>query len=71
MGMKVLLLEDEKSIRDFVKINLKRHGFAVTEASTGEEALELAGLDSEIRIAILDVMLPGGSGVLPFATATS
>ncbi|MFM1653924.1 response regulator transcription factor [Brevibacillus sp. B_LB10_24] len=60
--MKVLLLEDEKSIRDFVKINLKRHGFAVTEASTGEEALELARLDSGIRIAILDVMLPGISG---------
>jgi DNA-binding response OmpR family regulator len=60
--MKVLLLEDEKSIRDFVRINLKRQGIEVVEASTGEEALEKAENESGIEIAILDVMLPGIDG---------
>ncbi|MDF2682440.1 MAG: DNA-binding response regulator [Brevibacillus sp.] len=60
--MKVLLLEDEKSIRDFVRINLKREGCEVVEATTGEEALELADSQQDIEIAILDVMLPGIDG---------
>ncbi|TKI57712.1 response regulator transcription factor [Brevibacillus antibioticus] len=60
--MKVLLLEDEKSIRDFVRINLKREGYEVIEAGTGEEALALADQQSDIVIAILDVMLPGIDG---------
>ena len=38
---KVLILEDEVSIRSFVVINLKRAGYDVVEAGTGEEALEL------------------------------
>ena len=45
---KVLILEDEVSIRSFVVINLKRAGYEVVEAGTGEEALELlkaVGLD--------------------------
>jgi len=60
--MKVLLLEDEKSIRDFVRINLKREGYTVVEAATGEEALEIAESQADIDIAILDVMLPGIDG---------
>ena len=40
---KVMILEDEVSIRSFVVINLKRAGYEVVEAGTGEEALELAG----------------------------
>jgi two-component system, OmpR family, response regulator VicR len=60
--MKVLLLEDEKSIRDFVRINLKREGYEVIEAGTGEEALDLADQQSDFVIAILDVMLPGIDG---------
>ena len=41
---KVMILEDEVSIRSFVVINLKRAGYEVGEAGTGEEALELFGL---------------------------
>jgi two-component system, OmpR family, response regulator VicR len=61
--MKVLLLEDEKSIRDFVRINLRRENYEVVEAATGEEALELAEQQTDIEIAILDVMLPGIDGL--------
>lgn len=60
--MKVLLLEDEKSIRDFVRINLRRENYEVVEAATGEEALALAEEQHDIEIAILDVMLPGIDG---------
>ena len=38
---KVLVLEDELSIRSFIVINLKRAGYEVVEAERGEQALEL------------------------------
>ena len=37
---KVLVLEDEASIRGFIVINLRRAGYEVVEAESGEEALE-------------------------------
>jgi len=61
--MKVLVLEDEDSIRDIVRINLKRQGYEVVEAVTGEEALSLATEQAQIEMALLDVMLPGISGI--------
>ena len=63
MTGKILVLEDESSIRAFVKINLARSGFEVIEAGTGEEALELYKRHKDIDIAILDVMLPGIDGL--------
>ena len=57
---KILVLEDEASIRSFILVNLKRHNFEVVEAASGEEALEK--LDNTIDVALLDVMLPGISG---------
>jgi len=59
---KVLIVEDEKIIRDFVIINLKRSGYEVIEASSGEEGIELFNSNPDIDIAILDVMLPGIDG---------
>lgn len=60
--MKILVLEDEDSIRSFVRVNLKRDGFQVVEATTGEEALEKVQQENDIVISILDVMLPGIDG---------
>ena len=37
---KVMILEDESSIRSFIVINLRRAGYEVVEAETGEEALD-------------------------------
>lgn len=62
MKHKVLVLEDEESIRTFIVINLKRQGYEVIQAASGEEALELYDLNRDIAIAILDVMLPGIDG---------
>jgi len=57
---KILVLEDEASIRSFIMINLKKNNFEIVETASGEEALEK--LDETVNIALLDVMLPGISG---------
>ena len=59
---KVLVLEDEENIRSFVVINLKRAGYETIEAATGEEALVRIKEDPGIRVALLDIMLPGIDG---------
>ena len=62
MKRKVLVLEDEENICSFVVLNLKRAGFEVIEAGTGEQALELFDQNPDILVAVLDVMLPGIDG---------
>ena len=59
---KVLVLEDEANIRGFIVINLRRAGYEVVEAESGEEALEKLKLHSDVRVALLDIMLPGIDG---------
>ncbi len=59
---KVLILEDEVSIRSFVVINLKRAGYDPVEAGTGAEALEQLKNNPDIGVAILDIMLPDIDG---------
>ena len=59
---KVMVLEDESSIRSFIVINLRRAGYEVIEAETGEEALEKLQQNHDIRVALLDIMLPGIDG---------
>lgn len=60
---KLLVLEDEEAIRAFVVLNLKRAGYDIIEAATGEEALEKYEQNPDLDIAVLDVMLPGISGI--------
>ena len=59
---KVLVLEDEANIRGFIVINLRRAGYEVVEAESGEEALEKLKAQRDIHVALLDVMLPGIDG---------
>ena len=59
---KVLILEDEMNIRSFVVINLRRAGYEVVEAGTGQEALDKLESSPDIGVAILDVMLPDMDG---------
>ena len=59
---RVLVLEDESSIRSFVVVNLRRAGYEPVEAENGEEALERLRTFPDIRVALLDVMLPGIDG---------
>ncbi len=59
---KVLVLEDEASIRSFVVINLKRAGYEAVEAETGAEALNQLRLNPDVKVALLDIMLPDMDG---------
>ena len=59
---KVLVLEDETSIRSFIVINLRRAGYDVIEAETGEAALESLKEHPDTKVALLDIMLPGIDG---------
>ena len=56
---KVLVAEDEQNIREFVVINLERAGYEVTEAESGDQALELYGRGGDFHVVILDIMMPG------------
>ncbi len=59
---KILVLEDEENIRSFVVINLKRAGYQTVEAGTGEEALQQLKRNPDIKVALLDIMLPDMDG---------
>lgn len=59
---KVLILEDEENIRSFIVVNLKRAGYTVVEAGTGQEALDQLWNNPDIGVAILDIMLPDMDG---------
>ena len=58
----VLIVEDEKDIRDLLSYALKREGFAVLEAGEGKTALKLARAKLP-DIILLDLMLPGLDGL--------
>lgn len=57
MGKKILVVDDEKSIVDILKINLQNEGYTVYEAYDGEEAI-LKASTIEPDLILLDVMLP-------------
>ena len=59
---KVLVLEDEASIRSFIVINLQRAGYEVVEAECGEEALQKLQDNPDTRLCLLDIMLPDIDG---------
>ncbi|WRS26896.1 response regulator transcription factor [Oscillospiraceae bacterium MB08-C2-2] len=60
---RILVVEDEDVIRDFVVINLKRVGYEVVDVANGEEALEVFfGCNGDFDVALLDIMMPGIDG---------
>ena len=59
---KVLVVEDEDSIREMITLNLRREGWEVEEAPSAERALEILGTGVQCDAAVLDVMLPGMNG---------
>ncbi|GGP91787.1 response regulator transcription factor [Streptomyces melanogenes] len=60
----VLLIEDDASVRDGMELVLRRHGYGVDTAATGEQALALLAEEggARIELAVLDLMLPGMDG---------
>jgi len=59
---KILIVEDEKDIRDLLRYNLESEGFLVVAADNGESGLKLAASERPALV-ILDLMLPGLSGL--------
>ena len=59
---RVLVVDDEPSIRDAVATALRYEGFEVAEAATGRQALRLAG-EQAPDVVILDLMLPDIDGI--------
>lgn len=59
---KILVVDDEKEIRDLIEIYLKNEGFQVLKASNGKEALEMLK-EEEVHLIILDIMMPKMDGI--------
>jgi two-component system alkaline phosphatase synthesis response regulator PhoP len=62
MRRRLLLVEDDPTLRQALSFNLTREGYDVAAAADGESALEAARSD-RLDLILLDVMLPGMSGV--------
>src|SRR3989441_12793040 len=61
--MRILIVDDEEVLREVLDAVLRREGFEVVMASSGEQALAVLDGDDNIDLVILDVMLPGISGI--------
>ncbi|MGE0636904.1 MAG: response regulator transcription factor [Bacteroidia bacterium] len=59
---KILIVDDEPDILEFMQYNLEKEGFEVFMASSGKQALEVAKRELPDLI-ILDVMMPGMDGI--------
>lgn len=62
MSAKILVVEDEERIRQFLQRGLTFEGYRVDAAADGQEALDLAR-DEPPDLVLLDIMLPGVDGV--------
>ncbi|HET9496059.1 MAG TPA: response regulator transcription factor [Chloroflexia bacterium] len=58
---KILVVDDEKTLRDMLEYNLRREGFSVLTAADGAQAVKLAS-EQRPDLIILDIMLPAMSG---------
>lgn len=56
----ILIVDDEPDIREILRYNLEKAGFNITEAVTGDDALNK--LSKDLDLAILDIMMPGKDG---------
>jgi len=65
----VLLVEDEANVRSVAERALSRHGYSVTTADNGEEALDILGRGGDFVLLISDVVMPGMDGPTMVAEA--
>jgi DNA-binding NtrC family response regulator len=61
-GYKILVVDDDESIRSTVKAILQEEGYAVDLASTGQEAIQMTR-ENKYNVALLDIRLPDIEGV--------
>ncbi len=58
----ILIVDDEKEIRNLISIYLKNEGFHVLEACDGEEGLQLVKMH-KVHLIVLDLMMPKVDGI--------
>ncbi|MCI8867109.1 MAG: response regulator transcription factor [Anaerotignum sp.] len=61
MDKKILIVDDEKNIRDIIIYNLKKEGYQILQAADGEEGVRLA-MEEEPDLILLDIMMPKMDG---------
>ena len=61
--MRILVTDDEIDIRRILKLLLENNGYEVIEAADGKEAVGILKEDRSVDLCIMDVMMPGMSGV--------
>jgi DNA-binding response OmpR family regulator len=59
----ILVVDDEAGVREVITRYLERDGYVVSCAASGPEALGIIDLERDIKLVVLDVMLPGLNGV--------
>ncbi|MEE9610761.1 MAG: response regulator, partial [Desulfatiglandales bacterium] len=62
MGKKVLIIDDEDEVRDFVSTLLEENGYAPITASNGAEAMDMVRQDKPDLI-IMDILMPEQGGI--------
>ena len=62
MVERVLVVDDDKSLREFLTITLGRDGYEVKAASSGPEALRVVA-EAPIDVALVDLRMPGMDGL--------
>ncbi len=62
MEKKILIVDDEKMIRDMLEKAFTREGYLTRSAESGEEALDLLARE-KIKVMFLDLKLPGMNGL--------
>lgn len=60
--VKILIVEDDQFTQDFIKEITEEAGHEALVASSGEEAMAKIHNNTDIRLVLLDIMLPGRSG---------
>jgi two-component system cell cycle response regulator DivK len=63
MTLRILVVDDDEKSRRLAADVLEHHGYAVTRAASGEEALALADTGAPHALVLLDIQLPGIGGI--------
>ncbi|KAB2493742.1 response regulator transcription factor [Priestia endophytica] len=62
VAARILIVDDEERIRRLLKMYLEREGYAIDEASNGDDAVAKA-LETDYDMILLDIMMPGKDGL--------
>ncbi len=62
-NIRILLVDDENSVRTFAQRALRKKGYTVVSANSAENALETLKIDKEFNLLITDMVMPGLNGI--------